>query len=165
MVIFGSLLIVAIPLMTGIIFGASLSTGFAIIFSTLALQAAAGAVGLGLGLHPVLILFLTTSIATGCMYCIYELCELFASSSPRITRWLKKIEDKTRNSPYVNRFGPLILIPVIWIPGISLYGSPLVGWLFRWNRWSSLLCMMIGWMIAIIVVMATSLGLLQLFFK
>ncbi|MDD1677804.1 MAG: hypothetical protein LUO93_01285, partial [Methanomicrobiales archaeon] len=76
----------------------------------------------------------------------------------------QKVEDKTKNVKYLSRYGPIMLIPIIWIPGISLFGSPVVGWLFRWNRWFSILCMSIGWMIAISVVMATSLGLFQLFF-
>ena len=164
MAIFVTILIVFIPILTGIVVGIPVSTGFALIISTLALQAAAAIIGLGLGLNPALILLITTSIAAGCMYGIYEVCELFALSSPRITRWLQKIEDKTKNVKYISQYGPIMLIPIIWIPGISLYGSPLVGWLFRWNRWSCILCMIIGWMIAIIVVMATSLGLFQLFF-
>jgi hypothetical protein len=156
--------ILLVPLALGIAAGLPVSSVFLLITSTLGLQAAAALVGIGLGLHPVFILLITTSVAAGIIYGIYEACELFAQSSPRITRWLEKIEDKTRNVPYLSRYGPVMLIPIIWIPGISLFGSPLVAWLFRWNQLLSLVCMIIGWMIAVIVVMGTSLGLLRLFF-
>jgi uncharacterized membrane protein len=164
MVVYLGILVLGVPLLSNATAGQPLSTGVALILSTIVLQAAAAIVGLGLGLHPVLILLITTSIAAGCIYGIYEVCELFALSSPRLTRWLQKVEDKTKNVTYLSRYGPLMLIPIIWIPGISLYGSPVVAWLFRWNRNLSFLCMIIGWMIAVIVVLATTLGLIRLFF-
>jgi uncharacterized membrane protein len=164
MIVYLGILIVCIPLLSGSLVGQSVSAGFSLVLATILLQAAAAIVGLGLGLHPLLILLITTSVAAGCIYGIYESCELFAVSSPRITRWLRNVEERTKNVTYLSRYGALMLIPIIWIPGISLYGSPLVAWLFRWNRNLSFLCMIIGWMIAVIVVMATALGLFRLFF-
>ncbi len=59
-----------------------------------------------------------------------------------------------------------MLIPVIWIPpGIALYGTPpVVAWIFQYPRAISLLCMLAGWMIAVIVVMAATMGLVRLVF-
>ncbi len=162
--LFTAVTIVIVPLAIGMMVGIPISTGFLLISSTLTLQGAVGMVGIGLGMNPVHILLITTSIAIGCMYGIYEACDLFAQSSPRISGWLKKVENRTKNATYLTRYGPVMLIPIIWIPGISLFGSPVVGWVFRWNRWLSILCMTIGWMIAISVVMAGSMGLVQMFF-
>jgi uncharacterized membrane protein len=154
---------ILVPLALGLLGGIPISTGFFLISTTLGLQAAAGIVGIGLGIHPVLILLITTSIAIGCMYGIYEICDLFARSSPRISSWLQKIENRTKKGKYISQYGPLMLIPIIWIPGISLFGSPVIGWLFHWNRWLSILCMSIGWMIAISVVMVSSMDFIQIF--
>ncbi len=163
MMIFVVVMGVLVPLTLGLVGGIPISTGFFLISSTLGLQAAAGIVGIGLGVHPVLILLITTSIAIGCMYGIYEICDLFGQSSPRISSWLQKIENRAKKGKYISRYGPLMLIPIIWIPGISLFGSPVIGWLFHWNRWLSILCMSIGWMIAISVVMLSSMDAIQIF--
>jgi uncharacterized membrane protein len=164
MVLLVLLLTLILPLLLGLILGVSPYMVFALIISTLALQAAAALVGLGFRLHPATILLLMTSVAIGCMYGIYELCDLFAEYSPRIMKWLQKIDERTLKVPYFRKYGLIMLIPIIWIPGISLYGSPLVGWVFHWNRWLSLLCMVIGWMVATVVVITTSLGLIHLVF-
>ncbi len=129
-----------IPLMIGVLAGIPLSSGFLLISSTLGLQAAAAMVGLGLGVDPAYIVLITTSIAIGCMNGIYEICELFAQSSPIITGWLQKVEHKTGRSPFITRYGPVI------------------GWILHWNRWLSILCMSIGWIIAILAVIAAHAG-------
>jgi hypothetical protein len=88
-----------LPLLLGLILGVSPYMVFALIISTLALQAAAALVGLGFRLHPATILLLMTSVAIGCMYGIYELCDLFAEYSPRIMKWLQKIDERTLKVP------------------------------------------------------------------
>jgi len=57
-----------------------------------------------------------------------------------------------------------MLVLIIWIPGIALFGAPVVAWLFQYPRWISLLSMTAGWMTAVIAVMAMAMGLINLAF-
>lgn len=158
------LFMVVVPLLIGLVAGIPFSSIMALIIATLALQAAAGVVGLGFSIHPLLVLVLMTSIALAIIMGILEVCDLFAEQSTRIQGWIQRIDTKTKDITYLRTYGALMLIPIIWIPGIALYGTPLVAWIFRWKRGISIFCMITGWMIATGLVMGTTLGLVNLFF-
>ena len=158
------LFFLTVPLILGSAFGVSPAAIFALIGSILLLQAAAAGVGLSLGLHPVVVLLLLTSVAAAVLIGILEICDLFAERSRMIQRLLSKIDAKSGSIDYLKRYGALMLIPVIWIPGIALYGTPVVAWALQYPRGISLLCMLAGWVIAIIVVMAAAMGLVRLAF-
>ncbi|WP_161485899.1 hypothetical protein [Methanoculleus horonobensis] len=158
------LLLLIVPLILGSAFGVSPAAVLALIGSTLLLQAAAAIVGLSLGLHPAAVLLFLTSVAAAVLVGILEVCDLFAGRSRMIQGLLSKIDTKTGSIDYLKRYGALMLIPVIWIPGIALYGTPVVAWIFQYPRAVSLLCMLAGWMIAILAVMAAAMGLVRLAF-
>ncbi|MDN7024571.1 hypothetical protein FGU65_06670 [Methanoculleus sp. FWC-SCC1] len=158
------LLIFAVPLILGIASSIGSPAVITLIVSTLLLQAGAAVVGLGFGLHPLVTLALVTSVAAGIMLVIFELSDLLASRSARFNSLLQKIDEKTKNVDYFRKYGVLILIPIIWIPGIALYGTPIVARLFQYPRTLSVLCMLIGWLIASAVVMAMALGIVSLAF-
>ncbi|MDK2889828.1 MAG: hypothetical protein PWR21_460 [Methanoculleus sp.] len=158
------LFILVIPLLLGLAVGVSPAAVFALIGSTLLLQAAAAVVALSLGLHPAVVLVFLTSVAAAVLVGIFEVCDIFAGRSRMIQGFLSKIDAKTGSIDYLKRYGALMLIPVIWIPGIALYGTPVVAWAFQYPRITSLLCMLAGWAIAIVVVMAATMGLVRLAF-
>ncbi|WP_214021417.1 hypothetical protein [Methanoculleus sp.] len=158
------LFILAIPLLLGLAFGVPPPAVLALIGSTLLLQAAAAVVGLSLGLHPAVVLVFLTSVAVAVMIGILEVCDLFAGRSRMVQGLLRKIDEKAGKIDYLKRYGALMLIPIIWIPGIALYGAPVVAWLFQYPRITSLLCMTAGWMIAGTAVMAAAVGLVRLAF-
>ncbi|WP_292364360.1 MULTISPECIES: hypothetical protein [unclassified Methanoculleus] len=158
------LFILVIPLLLGLAFGVPPPAVLALIGSTLLLQAAAAVVGLSLGLHPAVVLVFLTSVAVAVMIGIHEVCDLFAGRSRMVQGLLRKIDEKAGNIDYLKRYGALMLIPIIWIPGIALYGTPVVAWAFQYPRITSLLCMLAGWAIAIVVVIAAAVGLVRLAF-
>ncbi len=158
------LFIFAVPLILGIASSVDSPAVITLILSTLLLQAGAAAVGLGFGLHPIITLALVTSVAAGIMLAIFELSDLLAAHSARFNNLLQKIDEKTKDVDYFRRYGVLILIPIIWIPGIALYGTPIVARLFQYPRMLSVFCMLIGWTIAAGVVMAMALGIVSLAF-
>lgn len=158
------LFLLVVPHLLGLAFGIPLPAVFTLTMSTLLFQAAAAVVGVGLGLHPAVVLAFLTSVAVAVMVGILEVCDLFAERSQLIRRFLRKIDAKAGRIDYLNRYGVLMLIPIIWIPGIALYGAPVVAWLFQYPRSTSLLCMAAGWAIAVMVVMAATLGLVSLAF-
>lgn len=152
-----------IPLLIGYIFDVPLSTVFALISATFLLQAAADIIGVGLSVDPLVLLAITTSVALAVIVGILEICDVFAQSSERVAGWLSRIEEKMRNYTILKKYGAFMLIPIIWIPGIALYGSPLIAWIFQWNRLLSIICMVIGWLMASVLVILVSLGFLRVF--
>jgi uncharacterized membrane protein len=90
---------------------------------------------------------------------IMEICDLFSDSSERVAGWLRSVEEQIERFRFLHSYGALMLIPIIWIPGIALYGSPLIAWIFQWNRLASILCMVVGWLMASVFVLLISLGL------
>jgi len=156
--------LLVVPLLLGSVSGVPPATVLALIGSTLLFQAAAAVVGLSLGLHPLIVLAFLTSVAAAILLGILEVCDLFAERSRFVQSILQKIDGKTREIDALRHYGALMLLPVIWIPGIALYGTPVVAWVFHYPRVISLLCMLVGWMIATVVVMAATMGLINLVF-
>jgi uncharacterized membrane protein len=152
------------PVLLGQVFGIPLPTVLTLILSTLVLQAAAAFVGLGFGIHPAVLLALLTSVAVAVMLGVLEILDLLAEQSARVQGMVQRINARVAGIAYLQRYGALMLVPIMWIPGIALYGTPVVAWLFQYQRTTSLLCMVAGWVIAVGVVMATALGLIRLAF-
>lgn len=156
--------ILAVPFVLGVTSRLDPPAVITLIVSTLLLQAGAAAVGLGFHLHPFVVLALVTSVAAGVMFAIFELSDLLAARWARFNGLLRKVDEKTREVDYFRKYGVLTLIPIIWIPGIALYGTPVVARLFQYPRMLSVICMLIGWMIASGIVMAMALGVVSLAF-
>jgi uncharacterized membrane protein len=55
-----------------------------------------------------------------------------------------------------------MLIPIMWIPGLGLYGTPVVAWILHWRKSRSILLMLTGWLIACLAVLLTAQGILSL---
>ncbi len=156
------LFLLVLPLGLGLIFGIAPPVVLSLVGSTLLLQAAAAAVGLGFGIHPILVLVLTTSVAVAVMLGVFYALDIFAQQSRRFQGWIQRIDERIRQYPVLKRFGVLMLIPTIWIPGIALYGTPIVAWILRFDRPISVAVMIFGWTVASAVVMAAALGLVSL---
>ncbi len=151
--------IIAIPLAIGAIFGIPPAEMLGIVSSVILFQAFAVLVGLGFSLYPGVILILVTSVACAIIFLIFEIADTFADSSERVQGWIKKMEGVARSSDRFSRYGELVLVPVIWIPGIGLYGCALIAWIFGWRGVRPILLMLIGWVIACLVVLFMALGL------
>jgi uncharacterized membrane protein len=82
-----------------------------------------------------------------------------------MNRWIIDIREKTGKLAFLQKYGALMLVPTIWVPGIGLYGTPVVALLFGWDRSipASILCMIIGWLVATVFVMVTTLQILHIF--
>jgi len=44
------------------------------------------------------------------------------------------MEKKTRKYPQIQKYGPISCTFIAWIPGIGLYGTPVISWILRWKR-------------------------------
>jgi uncharacterized membrane protein len=151
--------VVIVPLIMGGLSDIDPGSVFLLISSTLIFQAAAVLVGLGLSLDPLTILIIMTSVAIGVMVAILQICDLFSETSPRVAAWLVRIGEKTEKYTFLQKYGVIMLIPIIWIPGIALYGSPIIAWLFQWRETTAIICMVIGWILACVFVLALGTGI------
>ncbi len=150
---------IAIPLGVGAFYGIPPFEMLGLVSSVLLFQAFAVLLGLAFSLHPGVILFVVTSVATAVILLIFEIADAFSDCSERIQRWIAKMDEITHKSDFFSRFGDFMLIPIIWIPGIGLYGCALIAWLFGWRNLRAMVLMLIGWLIACVVVILMALGL------
>ena len=153
-----------IPVIIGLILSIDPGECIELAVSVILFQALAVLAGLGLQMNPVFIFAILNSVALGAILFIFEICNTFAENSRRVRTWITRMELYTGRSHYFTRFGEIMLIPFIWVPGIGLYGCAVIAWIFRWIRPRHILLMMAGWNVACSVVMFTALGLRTLVF-
>ena len=133
-----------------------------LVASILILQPFAVVVGLGLGINPISLLLIMCSFGISVIFVLFGICDLFAEHSAWLRTHLKKIETITQKSEMVRKYGRYSLIPFIWVPGVGLYGCVLVAWLFRWRGVRTAAVIFAGWMLATILVMLASLGIMEI---
>lgn len=154
--------VIFIPLVIGAFFHIGQPVILALISATLIFQALAVAIGIGFGIEPMVTIMLTTSVAVGVMIAILQICDLFAESSSRVAGWLDRIAKRTEEYEFLHHYGVMMLIPIIWIPGIALYGSPIIAWIFQWKEIPAIICMVTGWLMASALVAAGALGVISI---
>ncbi|MDD1659793.1 MAG: hypothetical protein LUQ62_01145 [Methanomicrobiales archaeon] len=119
----------------------------ALALSTVLLQA--GAAGSGaLGSHGVANLLVVTSFGLGYILLEFEVLDHVARFSSRVTGWISGVSRKAAEIRFLSRFGMFLLLPLMWMPGIGLYGGVVVAWVFRWDRIRSFAVLALGWMLA-----------------
>jgi predicted Na+-dependent transporter len=144
---------VAIPLALGWIFGVPASSILSLIVTTILLQAGAPAFGAAFGLEPPAILIIMACFALGMVLAIREACESLALSSQKVKRWVDNMGKKTEQYPQIQKYGPISCILIAWIPGIGLYGTPIISWILNWKRITSTFFTVLGFVIASIFVL------------
>ena len=154
--------IILIPLIIGGFFEIPQPAIIALITSTLIFQAIAVAVAVGLGTDPVVAIAISTSVAIGVMITILQVCELFSESSSRFATRSSHPAMRDEKYSFLQHYGVIMLIPIIWIPGIALYGSPIIAWIFQWDEIPAISCMVAGWLIASSLVAAGAMGLISI---
>jgi len=146
--------VVAVPLLTGAVLGIPKERVLPLIASAFILQGAAPPLGHPLGLSNPVILFLMASFAVGVVSFIFEACEALALSSERVARWIGKVRETMERHPSIRSYGAVSCIFVAWIPGIGLYGTPVIAWILGWPRWSTVVFTTAGFVIASGLVLA-----------
>jgi uncharacterized membrane protein len=51
----------------------------------------------------------------------------------------------------------------MWVPGVGLYGCVMIAWLLRWRGGFAITTIFIAWMLAALIVLLTSMGILAFF--
>ena len=144
---------IILPVIIGVLAGFPAGITLSFTLSAFALQAAAPPVGLALGLPVPLILTILACFAVGVVLGIYEICRTLGASSKRVSAFIEKVEKKTEKYPMIRKYGPVTCILIAWIPGIGLYGTPVISWMPGWKRIPSVICTAAGFLIASVFVL------------
>lgn len=153
---------IVIPVSVGLLCGVSPGVMLGLASSVILFQALAAVVGLGLTIPPAFVLAVMTSVALTVILTIFEVCDTFAHRSTRVQEWIGKMEDVFERSATFHKYGELALLPIIWIPGIGLFGCALIAWIFQWRGPRAILLMLMGWVVATLAVMLASLGIISI---
>lgn len=151
--IFFFVIAVGIPVVIGALFGISQAGILSLVTSTLVLQAAAPPIGLALGLPTPAILTVMACFAIGMVAALMELCDSLAMSSERVKDWIDRVGKKMEKYPAIRKYGAVSCIGIAWIPGIGLYGTPIIAWILGWKRIPAVLFTTLGFVIASVFVL------------
>jgi hypothetical protein len=154
-------LIVVLPVAIGWTAGLSPAQIIGFVVSIFLLQGLAPPVGINLGLPALQLFGILASVATGIILGIFMVCDLSAGKSERIANWIKKIEGTMEKHKFLKTLGEYMLIPIMWVPGIGLYGSPVIAWILGWRSLRAVLLMLTGWLIACLSVAVGISGVLH----
>ena len=154
-------LIIIIPVIIGFAGGSLPHQVLGYVIAILLLQGLAPPAGIGMGLPVPHLLVVAASVAIGVFLGIFIICDIFSNRWARITRWIAKIQATMGKYQFLNRYGEYMLVPIMWMPGIGLYGTPVVAWFLHWRRPRSILLMLTGWLIACLAVTGVTEGILK----
>ncbi len=157
------LLFVVLPVLVGLVSGSSPLATIGFEFSVLLLQGLSPTVGIGIGLPVVNLILIDLFVAAGVIIVVFRICDLFADRSERDTRWIGKVQKTMERYRILNRYGEYMLIPIMWVPGIGLYGTPVVAWVLWWRGMRAVALMLTGWLIACLTVVGVTEGILAFF--
>jgi hypothetical protein len=137
---------IVVPVVAGVLAGIRVGVMVSFIFSMFALQAIAAPLGVPLGLSPPQILFVMAFFGIGIILGVFEICRTLGTSSKRVSGFIEKIRQKTEKYPWLSKYGSISCFLIVWIPGIGLYGTPVISWLLSWKRISSIIFTFAGFM-------------------
>ena len=150
----GFILSVILPLVPVFLFNISLVSALALITGTFVIEYGAAAVGIGLGLSPFYILYVLTCVALGVILTMFDTFELLAEHSEKVSRFVKKSEERAGRSVFLKQYGIYGLIPCVMTLGF--YACPPVSWVLGWPRLRSIALIMTGYIgISLVTILAT----------
>jgi len=154
--------VIEIPLVIGLYNQNTPGEIFGLVVSIFILQPLAVVVGLGLGIHPFQILLIMCSFGVSVIFVLFGICDMFAERSEWLHKHLEKIETITQKSEMFRKYGIYTFIPFIWVPGVGLYGCVMIAWLFKWRSARAGAIILAGWILAALLVLLTSIGILSI---
>ena len=155
--------VVVIPLIIGFFSNIAFTAVLGLITSILIFQPFAVVIGIGLGFDALPLMFIMCSIGLSVIFGLIKTCDMFANRSEWLHRHLEKVETITQKSTLFKKYGLVAFIPFMWVPGVGLYGCVMIAWLLRWRGALAITMIFIAWMLAALIVLLTSMGLLAFF--
>jgi uncharacterized membrane protein len=137
---------VILPVTIGALGGLPPGTTTSLLLSAFLLQAIAAPLGLALGLFPSDIIILMACFGIGVILGVFEICRTLGTSSDQVASFIERIRKRTEKYYSLQRYGAASCFLIVWIPGIGLYGTPVIAWLLSWKRITSILFTFAGFM-------------------
>jgi len=154
--------VLLLPCAAAFLFSQSIPATLAVITSTLIIEYGAAPIGIGLGLHPVFVLMVLTSVALGITLCMFDIFDTVGRHSERVARFLARSEEKAKQYTYLSRYGIYGLVPCVLTLG--LYVCPPLSWALAWHRNRSILLIMGGFIGISVILILITLGLFSIIF-
>jgi uncharacterized membrane protein len=155
--------VVIIPIYIGFFNNITFTAVLGFIASILIFQPFSVVIGIGLGFDALPLMFILCSVGLAVIFGLSRTCDMFANRSEWLHRHLEKVETITQKSGLFKKYGMVAFIPFMWIPGVGLYGCVMIAWLLRWRGVFATTMIFIAWMLAALIVLLTSMGLLAVF--
>lgn len=153
-----------LPVLVAFAAGIPINRVGALLMSIIVFQALAVPAGVMIHIPIPALICILLLVAFALIEAIFLVCDLFAESWPRLRLWMEKVEGRIAAHPRLQKYGDLMLIALIWVPGLGLYGASLLAWIFRWNTLRGVLFLLAGWTIASVVVLLVTLGAYAIWF-
>ena len=155
----GLILAVILPLAPAFFLNISTASVLALVSATFVIEYGAAALGIGLGLPPLYILFVLTCVALGVILTLFDIFDVLGVHSEKVSRFLKKSDERAGRSMFLKKYGMYCLVPCVFILGF--YVCPSVSWVMGWPRNRAILLIMAGYIAISMVTILTIMG----FFK
>ncbi|WAC04178.1 MAG: small multi-drug export protein [Methanoregula sp.] len=157
------LIAIVLPLLPVLAFRDSLAPTIALMTSTFLIEYGAAPIGIGMGLHPFVVLFVLTCIAVGVTLFLFDIFDMMGEHSERVARFLKDSGERARKSKILSKYGIYGLVPCVMTLGF--YACPPVAWVFGWRRDMSIMMIMTGYIAVSVLTVLISLGIFDLLVK
>jgi hypothetical protein len=152
----GLILAVVLPFIPALIFNISPASILALITGTFVIEYGAAALGIGLGLPPLYVLFVLSCVALGVILTLFEIFDVLGMHSEKVSRFLKKSEERAGRSRILKKYGIYGLVACVITLGF--YVCPPVSWVLGWPRNRSILLIMAGYISISIVTILVTMG-------
>lgn len=123
------LLAVVLPLIPVFIFNLSLPATLALMTSTFMIEYGAAPIGIGLGLHPLYVLFILICIAIGVTLFLFDIFDALGEHSERVAKFLEKSGERAKQSKILSKYGIYGLVPCVMTLGFYVCGGRVGLWL------------------------------------
>ena len=153
---------IVLPLLPVLILNQPLGSTLALMTSTFVIEYGAAPIGIGLGLHPALVLYTLVCIAIGVTFLLFGIFDTLGTHSKRVAEFLEKAKNRAGGSKFISRYGIYGLIPCVMTLGI--YACPPVSWILGWDRTRSIVLILTGFILISVVTILASIGILRIFF-
>lgn len=100
------------------------------------------------------------SIGLGFIFIEFFILDTLAYTSQRVKRWIDRVSEKAKRLRFIKKYGIYTLVPLMWVPGIGLYGGAVISWVLEFERIRSIVLLFIGWFIACLFVFLLVSGVL-----
>jgi hypothetical protein len=153
-------LVVVLPLTIAFLFTIPIPSTVALITGTLIIEYGAAPIGLGLGLHPVFVLFVLVCVALGVILILFDIFAILGVHSEKVSQFLKKSSGRAEQSSFLTKYGIYGLVPGVMTLGF--YVCPPVSWVLGWPKNRSILLIMTGYITISIVTILATMGIFSL---